>query len=267
MASKFLHRDDAPFGGAIWEKIDEAVLGAAKGQLSARRLLHVEGPYGYGLKQINGTEQDLGEAEKVQVLGSKVVPLALLRKGFTMPIRDVAAFEASEMALDAGPAALAAVAVAKLENDLIFNGHKGLGAQGLLNTKGVQSSKLKAWTNVGTAMDDLIAAVNKLDAAGFHGPYALALEPERYNLLFRRYEQGNQTEMDHIKQIVSDGVVKAPGIKGGVLIATGRQYATIVLGQDLATAFIGPADGDYELAVVESVALRLVVPETVVALR
>nr|HID14514.1 hypothetical protein [Anaerolineae bacterium] len=49
-----------------------------------------------------------------------------------------------------------------------------------------------------------------LDGAGFHGPYCLALAPDRYNLLLRRYPQGTVSELEHVKTMVTDGVFKAP---------------------------------------------------------
>ena len=45
MANKYQAREDAPFGDEIWDKLDDVVLSAAKGQLSARRILDIEGPY------------------------------------------------------------------------------------------------------------------------------------------------------------------------------------------------------------------------------
>jgi uncharacterized linocin/CFP29 family protein len=52
MANKYLARDDAPFGSEIWEILDKTMVEAAKSQLTGRRLLHIEGPYGVGLKAI-----------------------------------------------------------------------------------------------------------------------------------------------------------------------------------------------------------------------
>jgi uncharacterized linocin/CFP29 family protein len=151
---------------------------------------------------------------------------------------------------------------------LVFYGSKELGVDGQLSAKGVQSAKLKSWAQVGQAVDDVIAAVTMLDDAGFHGPYSLALAPALYNLLFRRYPQGSQTEMDHMKSVITDGIVKAADIEeGGVVLASGKQFASIVVGQDLATGFVGPADGGYQFMVSESLALHLAVPEAVAVLR
>lgn len=271
MSEKFLHRGDAPFEARVWEKIDEAVVEAAKSQLCARRLLHVEGPYGLGLKSLPGADQAVaGEAaaEGVSLVASSATPVVTLQSGFCLAARDIAAFEQTGLPLDLGAAAAAAIACAHQEDALLFYGSKALGVPGLLNAPGVQSRKLKPWEEVGAAVEDVIEAVTQLDHAGFHGPYALALAPNLYNRLFRRYPQGPLTELEHLRSLVTEGLIKAPAIgSGGVLLASGRQYASIVLGQDLMTGFIGPAGPNYEFIVSESVALRLLQPAAVCVLQ
>jgi uncharacterized linocin/CFP29 family protein len=270
MSNKFLHRDDAPFSEKVWEKIDHAVVEAAKSQLSARRVLHVEGPYGFGLKSLPGPDQEAeeGAGEGVTLGVSSATPVARIGTAFALSARDIAAFEEGGLPLDLRSAAAAGISCARQEEALVFYGAKALGVAGLLTAKGTQSLKLKPWDEVGAAVTDLIQAVTLLDEAGVHGPYALALSPTLYNLLFRRYPQGNATEIEHVRTVVTDGVVKAPGINaGGILIASGRQYASIVLGQDLMTSFVGPTGRDYEFAVSESLALRLSKPAAVCILK
>lgn len=270
MSDKFLHRDDAPFSEKVWERIDQAVVEAAKGQLSARRVLHVEGPYGLGLKSLPSVEKEIAEAagEGVSLAASSATPVAAIQSAFTLSARDVAAFEGTGLPLDLRAAVAAAMSCARQEDALLFSGAKALGVEGLLTAKGTQSLKLKSWEELGGAVNDLIQGVTILDKAGFHGPYALALTPALYNLLFRRYRQGNVTEIEHMRTVVTDGVVKAPAINaGGVLIASGRQFASIVLGQDLMTAFVGPSGRNYELVISESLALRLAEPAAVCVLK
>lgn len=266
----FLHRDDAPFSGAVWERIDNVVVEAAKSMLSARRILHVEGPYGLGIKSVPGPDavlEDQGE-DSAGLSSGAVTPLGLVSKTFGLSARDIAAFEQTGMPFSPGPAAQAAIACARREDDLLFNGSKAMGVTGLLNAKGVQSVKLGTWNQVGGAADDLIKAATALDDAGLHGPYTLALAPKRYNLLFRRYEQGNMIELEHLRSLITEGIAKVPALSaGGVLLASGRQFATVVLGQDLVTGFVGPADGGYEFNVSESLALRLLQPKAVCVLK
>lgn len=270
MGADFLNREDAPLSAKVWDAIDAAVVGAAKSQLSARRILSVEGPYGLGMKMLPGNDEGVQEkavSEKVCLAAASAVPLVAIQGGFRLAGRDVAAFETSGLPLNLGEAAAAAIACARQEDALLFNGLKSPALQGLLTAKGALHSALKPWEKVGAAAQDVIEAVGKLDAAGLHGPYALALAPERFNLLYRLYPEGRLTELEHIKAIVTDGVIKAPGLTGGVLIATGKQFASIVLGQDLTAGFVGPQGTDYEFTLSETVALRLLQPAAVCVLK
>jgi uncharacterized linocin/CFP29 family protein len=191
-----------------------------------------------------------------------------LQAGFALAARDIATSVEQGMPLEAGPIVAAAMAMAKKEDDFLFNGDKEIGAAGLLTARGTQNLKLKPWNEVGQAAEDLIKAVTLLDDAGFHGPYTLGLSPKLYNLLFRAYTNGSLTEMQHIQTFITDGVVKSPAIKaGGVLLASGKEYATIVLGQDLLTSFVGPSGRSYEFAISESLALRLMQPSAVCVLQ
>jgi uncharacterized linocin/CFP29 family protein len=263
MANKYLAREDAPFGADVWKALDEAMVGAAKPQLVGRRLLDLEGPYGLGLKSV-----PLQDVEMVSgLIASKTLPLVLIQEGFDLGARDLASFEASGITLDRSAVAEAAVAVAQREDVLIFSGSEELGAPGLMTVEGANSVALSDWREVGTAAQDLIQAVTLLDQAGFHGPYALALAPVRFNLLFRRYERGNFSEMDHVKTIATDGVYKAPSMgDGGVLLSTGRQFASIVMGQDMTVGFVGP-DGDrIAFTVSESLVPRIRRPSAICVL-
>ena len=101
MSHKFLHRDDAPFAESIWEKIDAAVVGAAKSQLSARRLLHVDGPYGLGLKDVPGSDEEIeGKGQHAELSISRPRPVAMIRREFALPIRDIASYEQTQLTLD-----------------------------------------------------------------------------------------------------------------------------------------------------------------------
>ncbi|MEN6578639.1 MAG: family 1 encapsulin nanocompartment shell protein [Phycisphaerales bacterium] len=267
MSEQYLHRGDAPFGDGVWEQIDHAVVEAAKSQLSGRQILHTMGPFGLGLKAVPlGDAQAKGKTvEGVTVSTSDGLPLAMLRSGFSLPVRDIAAYAQSGVPLDLGSAAQAAIAVARQEDQLVYN---GFGGTGLLNASGVGSVKLKTWNEVGAAVEDIINAATELDNADFHGPYTLALAPKLYNRLFRRYSEGQMTELEHIRQIATGGVIKAAAIPaGGVLVDTSGSFASIVLGQDLMAGFVGPSAGEYEFSVSETLALWIKQPQAVCVLK
>jgi uncharacterized linocin/CFP29 family protein len=167
--------------------------------------------------------------------------------------------------LDAAPVAGAAMACAAKEENIIYNGFQEV--PGLLNAEGGSSLALTKWDKVGTAADQIIEAVTRLDDAGFHGPFCMALAPAQYNLLLRRYPQGDGTELDHIRTIVAGDVVKATGLKkGGVLLASGRQYCSIVIGQDMSIGYNGPSGDSLAFSISESLALLIRAPEAVCVL-
>ncbi len=261
MPNKYLGREGAPFGDDVWNVLDATMVQAAKSQLAGRRLLPLEGPYGLGVKAIPLPDEEVAAGTAV----GKFLPLVLLYETFTLPVRDLAAYEREPLALNLQPVARAAIACAQREDQLIFYGVAG--QPGLLTAPGVQKVTLSNWDKVGVAMDDLIRAVTLLDEAGFHGPYALGLAPARYNLLFRRYPDGPMTEMGHVRELVTGGLVKVPVLKdGGVLLAVGQQFASIVLGQDMNVGFIGPQDTLLEFSISETIALYLRQPAAVCVL-
>jgi uncharacterized linocin/CFP29 family protein len=208
---------------------------AAKSVLAGRRLLYIEGPFGLGLKGV-----PLQDAKSESgLVTSSFVPLNLIQKSFIMSKRDLAAAEKDGLPINTAPVAATALDCARWKDDIIFQGSAG--STGLLTAQGAGEIKLTPWKEVGKAADEIIAALTLLDNAGFHGPCSLALSPSRYNLLLRSYPQGG-TELEQIRSL-TDGVFKAPILdSGGVILASGRQYAAIVLGQDMSAGFIGPPE-------------------------
>jgi uncharacterized linocin/CFP29 family protein len=250
MENNYLGRDGAPIGENAWKAIDAAMAEAAKSVLAGRRLLYIEGPFGLGLKGVPLQDAKLESG----LLTSSFVPLNLIQKNFVMSKRDLAAAERDGLPVNTAPVAAAALDCAQLEDEMIFHGSAG--SVGLLTDQGASKINLSSWKEVGKAADDIIAALTALDNSGFHGPYSLALSSSRYNLLLRRYPQGG-TELDQIKSM-TDSVFKAPILEnGGVLLASGRQYAAIILGQDMSVGFIGPTGENLEFYVSESLALLI----------
>lgn len=255
MATDYLLRDDAPIGADTWTLLDQTLVDAAKSQLSVRRLLEIEGPYGFGLKSV-----PLDDGESIDgVITSKCLPLALLSSTVLLSKRDLAGYEYARLPPNLNTLADAARVAARKEDELLLNGADGI--WGLMKYPGVEQNDLGDWTTPGAAASDLIEAVTALDESGFHGPYMLGLSPRQYNQLF--YTETCWSAYQTISQIVRS-IVKLPALKdGGVLIAEGQQYASIVIGQDLSLGFIGPTRDGLEFSISESLALLLREPRAI----
>ncbi|MDR2729191.1 MAG: bacteriocin family protein [Chitinispirillales bacterium] len=266
MSDELLGRGDTPFGSEVWNFIDQTILSIASQNLSARKLLHTEGPYGIDVKFVPGRDKEIdGESgENLTVSAAASAALALLVTKFSIGARDIEQYTKSGIAFDTSEIVSSALAITAKENKIIFEGSKPLGIHGLLNTPGAQKSKLKPWSKIGDAVESIIEAIDKLDSSGFHGPYSLALSSPLYNSLFKRYPQEEVLEIEHLKSLITGGIIKASSLKNtGVLVNSGSRYASIVLGQDLTAGFEGPSGRDFTFVLSESVSLRVVVPEAI----
>ena len=64
------------------------------------------------------------------------------------------------------------------------------------------------------------------------------------------------------------GVYKASSLEdGGVILQAGKEFAHLVVGQDMSLGFSGPVEGKLEFYVSESLAARIVVPQAVCTLK
>ena len=253
----YLNRGQAPFGADIWDMVDKAAVGAATDMLTGRRFLEVDGPYGTGLTSIEVGNDDYcrqpAESEAGAVIG-RAISVPMLRKTFQLSIRRVAAFLDHGQPLDLAAAEDAAEAVARREEEFIYQGHKDFGVAGLLTAEGRNHHNGGDWSDIDVVLDDVLAAVTTLDDAGFRGPYALVLSPGFYNGLFRRYPGTELLQIEHLKRVCAKGIFKAD-IEGGAVIDP--RAGDVLVGQDLRAGYIGQDGIHYQLFLSESLVFRL----------
>lgn len=261
-----LNRKLAPFGADLWENIDDAATEAAAAMLTGRRFLEVEGPYGPGLTNIevgnDGFCRQVGDEEAGAVV-SRAVSIPMLRKRFRMSSRRLMAYSEYGQPLSLAPVEDAAEAMARREDEFIYYGNKDFGIEGLLTATGRRTMTAGDWTQVDRALEDVVKAVTLLDDGGFPGPYAMALSPQLYNQLFRRYEGSDLLQLEHLKRVCTAGIFKAP-IEGGVVVD--ERVGPIILGQDLMAGYVGTDGIHHEFFLTASMVLRLDDPEAVCVL-
>ena len=260
---EYLHRHTASLSDDVWQRIDDAAVRAARDLLTGRRFLEVDGPYGVGLTSVEVGNDDYcrqpspGEAGAVM---GRAISVPMLRKDFRLSIRRVAAFRDMGQPLNVTPVEAAAEAVAMREEEFVYYGQKDFGLPGLLTAEGRQHHDGGDWADLDRALNDVLAAVNALDAQGFRGPYALALAHSLYNGLFRRYAGTDMLQLEHLRRLCQHGVYKAP-IEGGVLVDP--RVGRLVIGQDLMAGYASQDGVHYHLYVSESMVLMLEEPRAV----
>lgn len=263
-----LNRDDVPFGTEFWSMLDSTVKSIAQMQLSARKLIYTEGPVGLGLQFVPGNEKLIEKSEGGEEISlPQGTPLVQLSTTFSVAGRDIEAFQKAGLKLNLQELINSLIKITAQEDKLLFYGSKLSGLSGLLTHPDVLRIKLTSWDQPGDSVESVIRAIEMLDKEGFHGPYSLALSVSLYNKLFRRYPNTEILELDHLKQLVTDGIIKSAAISsGGVIVASGIEFSSIVLGQDLMAGFEGPSATNYIFTLSETLALRLIITKSVCVL-
>lgn len=244
--------------GELMQRIEEAAVSAAREVISGRRIVDVEGPYGVGLTTVEVGNDDRcrepgpGEASAVV---SHALSVPMIYRRFSISKRRIAAFREMGQPLNLKIAEDAAQAVAAREEEFVYLGQPDFHLSGLLSAPGRQTIKAGNWDNVDEVLSDVIQAVNKLDGKGYRGPYGLALAPELYNNLFRRYPGSDLLQIEHLKRLCTRGIVKSAAVAGGVLVA--RDVGTIVLGQDLQISYLSSDAAHENFSLSESILLKI----------
>jgi len=262
----YLNREQASLPDELWDRIDEAAVKAARDQLTGRRVLEVEGPHGIGMTSVEmGSdfycrEPEAGEAG---ALAGRAISVPIIRKTCGLSVRRVEAAIHMSQPLDLSPVEDAAEAVARREEEFIYYGEPQFGLEGLMTARRRHDAKLGDWSKVEQALNDVLSAVDQLEQASYHGPFALAVEPKLYNDLFRRYEGTDMLQLEHLKRLCELGVYKAP-IQGAVVVDP--HVGNLVVGQDLMVGYSRNDGIHYELFVAESLVLKMQEPEAICTL-
>ncbi|MDA5110166.1 family 1 encapsulin nanocompartment shell protein [Brevibacillus thermoruber] len=269
---------DSPLTNDEWRQLDQTVVEMARRQLVGRRFIDIYGPLGEGIQTIiNDIYEESrfgglslrGESLELTQPSRRVsLTIPILYKDFVLYWRDVAQARTLGMPLDMSAAANAAAGCALMEDDLIFNGSAEFDLPGLMNVKGRLTHLKSDWMESGNAFADIVEARNKLLKMGHSGPYALVVSPELYSLLHRVHKGTNVLEIEHIRNLVTDGVYQSPTIKGrtGVLVATGRHNLDLAIAEDFDTAFLGDEQMNSFFRVYECVVLRIKRPSAICTL-
>lgn len=269
---------DAPLSDQEFAQLDKTVIEAARRQLIGRRFIELYGPLGRGVQSIPNdiftenfeAKMDFQGSFDTVIETSKRVNLTipLLYKDFVLYWRDLEQAKALDIPIDFSPAANAARDVALLEDQMIFHGTKEFDIPGLMNVHGRLTHLIEDWYESGSAFQDIVDARNKLLEMNHNGPFALVLSPELYSLLHRVHRDTNVLEIEHVRELVTDGVFQSPVLKGksGVLLNTGRNNLDLAVSEDFDSAYLGEEGMNHPFRVYETAVLRIKRPSAICTL-
>ncbi len=266
----YLARDTATFSEDFWKSMDDAVVDAARRNLVGRKFLTIYGPLGPGMQSApidSPSKEEQFDDGVVKTAGREYKEVAQVYDDFILLWRDIAASEKEGYPVDLTSAISCAEAVARREDKLIFFGSKNLGVQGLTNAPGIGKIKRGDWSSGEGAYADVAKGLSMLNDKGYVGRYALLLSPDVY-LSLQRIQQGTGVlEIDRISKMVSGKVLHstALGLKKALLVCCEPQYMDLVIGQDMAAAYLELTDLNHHFRILETILPRLKQPEAVVS--
>ncbi len=265
----YLARESADLSAELWNRIDDAVIGTARKHLTARRFLKTYGPLGVGATTV--AVDGVAKAEVLEdgigrIVGRTQLELPLFFEDFTLLGRDLELAAQTGMPLDLSAAIAAAKKAARREDELVLNGSKALGVDGLLTVKGSVKIKKGDWAQGENGFSDVAAAVSQLAKTGYLGRYVLVVAPDLYLDLQRLQPNTGLLEIDRVKKLIGDNVLMTSALAPGkaVLLCAEPEYLDLALGLDLSVGYLELADFNHTFRIMETAALRVKDPAAIV---
>ena len=259
----YLSRGEGPVPEELWNQIDEAVVNAAKKTLVGRRFLPIFGPLGIGAESINidevdGVEENYDDGLMV-TKGRKFVEIPTLYDDFTLLAKDLEYSAKYGYPIDLAKAMASAEAIAQKEDKLIFFGSKENGYEGLLTASGVNKIKKGDWKEGETAFANVASAIELLAEKGIFGTYSLIVSPDLYMQMQRIQPGTGLLEIDRVGKLVKNHIYRAPVLGSGkaVLVCGESRNMDLVIGQDMAAAYLEQVDLNHTFRLVETVLPRI----------
>lgn len=265
----YLGRDGAPFSEALWQQIDETVVGAAKGTLVARRFLTLRGPLGPGasVTSIDRLSREEVDEDGFSVMqGRTLVQIPQLYEDFWLYWRDLEASDEAGAEVNLSAASMAAQSLALREDRMVFYGIKSLGIDGLANAKGANRQKRGDWSQGEGAYADVAKAMTTLLEKGRIGRMTLVVSPDVLVQLERIQPGTGVLESQRIEKLLGSRIYMSVSLTPGtaLLLSAQPQYMDLLVGQDIRTAYTEAVELNHHLRVLETAIVRVKAPDAIV---
>ena len=263
-----LKRELAPIVDVAWSEIDRQAQRVLRLNLTARKLVDLDGPHGWQCAAVNvGRLIPLPSAPAAGVQGSlrAVRQLVELRTPFRLSLEDLDAAARGANDLDFDPVVEAAERMAEAEDHAVFNGYPEAGIEGI-----IPASPHAAMTMPDSALaypQAILEALEVMREAGVDGPYALALGTYCFKQLALATEAGYPIRKRMEQQILERAVLWAPSVSGAVLLSVRGGDFVLTIGADLSIGYATHDSSEVELYLIESLSFHVLEGAAAVHLR
>lgn len=259
----YLSREGSPLSEQLWEEIDQTVIQTARNVLVGRKFLHIFGPLGIGADHI--PIDDIEALEEVfddgmmTTKGRKHVEIPMIYDDFTLYARHLESSKKYGYPIDLSKAAYSAESCARKEDKFIFYGNTKYGYEGLLTASGTNKITKKDWSLGENAFSDIASAIEIFNQKGIYGTYTLIMSPDLYLQLQRIQPGTGLLEIDRISKLLNGNVFFSNVLdtETALIVCSDPRYMDLVIGQDLATAYLEQVDLNHNFRILETILLRI----------
>ena len=268
----YLAQSAAPFSEELWQRINDTVVGVAKETLVARRFMPFVGPLGPGaaFAHIDSDAKEEVTKNSVAVMsGRSLAQIPQLFEDFWLYWRDLAQSQRDDTAPDVSVARTAAAELAFHEDEMVFYGLKDQGIDGLLTVKGTQTHKRGDWNTGEFAYIDVATAVGMLMKSRRIGRHTLVVSQDVFIQLQHIVPGTGVMESVRLEKMLEGRLFFSPALQPGtaMLLSAQPQYMDLLVGQDMAVAYLEAVNLNHHLRVLETALPRIKAPNAIVVFK
>lgn len=256
-----LYRDLAPITSETWDEIDERAEEVLKSELTARRVVNVNGPKGSDYTVISeGRLTSVDKKGDISYGNYKVLPLTEARVEFSMERWELDNVIRGAKDVDYGPLEEAARELARFEEEAVYNGLNDSIIKGL--SQEVEGESIKLGDNPSQILEAITKGVIQLKNAFAEGPYTLVVSSEIYKKIMSKdtgYPFG-----DKIKKLIGGDILLNHVIDGGYLLPKNHEDLEFTIGRDFSIGYQAHDIEKVRFFITESFTFRVLDPAIIV---
>jgi uncharacterized linocin/CFP29 family protein len=262
---KDLRREQAPVTDRAWKMIDDDARDMLRANLTARRIVNVDGPHGWKYSAVNlgRTKPAPGDASRAAHLSLReVLPLVELRVDFALDEEELRRVDRGAENIDLDPLEDACREFCAQEDRLVFQGLPEIGMEGLCPN----AAKAKMKDSPQEIAASVLRGVEFLRRRGVEGSYGVAMGSDEYGRLAETVGDGGESLLSYLERLVEVRVLRSANLDGALVFRRDGGDWVLTLGRDASIGYDGHRGGQVDLYLQESLAFRPVEPESAVHL-
>jgi uncharacterized linocin/CFP29 family protein len=258
-----LKKSIAPVTDKAWSEITQRTKQILDTNLSARKFLDIDGPYGLEMGGISTGRLIVTENKTVHGVNygiRQMLPMVEIRRPFELDVWELDNLERGAKDIDLSPLEEAAREVALFEEKAVYQGFEPAGIKGLRAS--AETDPLTFPTNVNAFLKEIGNQINHLSRKAVEGPYSLILtESEWINLI--NLSQGYPVQLQ-LKEILGGQVLINHSNQNSFLISERGGDYELILGQDISIGYDGHDTRMVKLYFTSSFTFRVLSPEAII---